>query len=240
MSTATVWHEVECGGYAADLDLWDRLARRAGGPALELGSGAGRVTLHLARSGRRVWAVDRDVRLIDALTAQASHERLDVHAAVGDVRTLAMRESFELIIAPMQLVQMLDGSNERIEVLRRASSHLTPSGRLAAAIVEHPAAAVQGAGDGLPDVRERDGWVYSSLPTVVSTRDGGLEIRRLRQSVSPAGHMSTEQHTDHLEALDARALEAEAANAGLALAERLEVAAEDGYLGSTVLVFGRA
>ena len=52
--------------------------------------------------------------------------------------------------------------------------------------------------------------------------------------------MSTEQHTDYLEALDARALEAEAANAGLALAERLEVAAEDGYLGSTVLVFGRA
>jgi hypothetical protein len=67
-----------------------------------------------------------------------------------------------------------------------------------------------------------------------------LEIRRLRQAVSPVGHLSTEEHIDHLEALDARVLEAEAAKADLALVERFEVAAEDGYLGATVLVFGRA
>ncbi len=240
MSTATIWHEVECGGYAADLDLWDRLAREAHGPTLELGSGSGRVTLHIARRGRRVWAVDRDVQLIDALAARASREGLDVHAVRADLRTMALPESFGLIIAPMQLVQMLDGSEGRVEVLGRASSHLTPSGRLAAAIVEHPAAAVEGAGDGLPDVREHDGWVFSSLPTVSPTRDGGLEIRRLRQAVSPAGHLSEEEHIDHLEALDARALEVEAASAGLAITERLEIAADDGYLGSTVLVFGRA
>ena len=85
---------------------------------LELGSGAGRVALHLARRGQPVWAVDRDVQLIDALAAQASREGLDVHAVLADLRTMALRESFELIIAPMQLVQMLDGSDGRIEVLR--------------------------------------------------------------------------------------------------------------------------
>ncbi len=239
MIAETVWHEVECGGYAADLELWDRLAREAAGPVLELGSGAGRVTLHLARHGRAVWALDRDEQLIEALLENASREGLAVHAVSADARTMALRESFELIIAPMQLVQMLGGSEGRLRAMERASSHLAPSGRLAAAIVEHPAAAVEGATEGLPDVRERDGWVLSSLPTVVPTGDGGLEIRRLRQAVSPAGDLSTEEHTDHLESLDARALEAEAAMAGLAFQERREVAAEDGYLGSTVLVFGR-
>ena len=76
-------------------------------------------------------------------------------------------------------------------------------------------------------MRERDGWVYSSLPVaVVTDGDGGLEIRRLRQSVSPDGALSEEEHTDRLDALDADALEAEAAEAGLRPAERLEVAAD--------------
>ena len=55
MSTGErVWHEVECGGYAADLALWERAGRRADGPVLELGSGTGRVALHLARRGSEV------------------------------------------------------------------------------------------------------------------------------------------------------------------------------------------
>jgi SAM-dependent methyltransferase len=240
MSAATVWHEVECGGYAADLELWDRLARQAAGRVLELGSGAGRVSLHLARRGRAVWGLDRDARLIEALLESASREALVVNVVSADARTMALGASFKLIIAPMQFMQMLGGSEGRIQALERASFHLAPSGRLAAAIVEHPAAAVEGPTEGLPDVRERDGWVFSSVPTVVPTGEGGLEIRRLRQAVSPAGALSTEEHTDHLESLDAQALEAEAATAGLALQERCEVAAADGYLGSTVLVFGRA
>ena len=63
-------------------------------------------------------------------------------------------------------------------------------GVLAAAIVD-PAAAAGRSGAALPDVRERDGWVYSSLPVVrMGTDGGGMEIRRLRQSVSPDGSLS--------------------------------------------------
>ena len=45
-----VWHDVECGGYDADLPLWRELAREAGGPVLDVGAGTGRVALRARRA----------------------------------------------------------------------------------------------------------------------------------------------------------------------------------------------
>ena len=39
-SQEAIWHDVECGGYAADLAVWAELASAAaGGPVLDLGAG---------------------------------------------------------------------------------------------------------------------------------------------------------------------------------------------------------
>ncbi len=240
MSSAAVWHEVECGGYSADLGIWEGLADGADGPVLELGCGTGRVAVHLARHGHRIWAVDADPSLLEALEGQASREGLAIRAACADVRALALERRFELIIAPMQLVQMLGGEAGRRAALEHATAHLSSTGRLAAAIVERPAASLERAAACLPDVRERRGWVYSSLPTIVPTARGDLEIRRLRQAVSPDGSLSEEEHIDRLEALDANRLEAEAEASGLRPSTRLDVPAADGYLGATIVVLGRS
>ena len=93
--------------------------------------------------------------------------------------------------------------------------------------------------DLMPDVRERDGWVYSSLPVAVQTSAGDLEIRRLRQAVAPDGSLSEEGHVDRLDALDADTLEREAEAAGLRPAGRIGVPEADGYLGSTVVILER-
>lgn len=239
MRAAAIWHEVECGGYSADLEAWERLAAGAGGPLLELGSGTGRVALHLARRGHDVWAVDADPDLLAALGARAARDGLRVHAVRADVRTLALGRRFDLILAPMQLIQMLDGEGSRRAALGRAAHHLAGAGRLAVAIVERPAAGIE-RGAALPDVRERDGFIYSSLPTIAPTAGGDLEIRRLRQAVSPDGSLSEEEHVDRLLALDADQLEAEAGAFGLRPAGRIAVAAADGYRGATVVVLGRA
>ncbi len=241
MSSAAVWHEVECGGYSADLETWARLAEAAGeGRVLELGCGTGRVALHLARRGHELWAVDADPPLLAALEAQASREGLSIQVVCADVRALGLDREFELIIAPMQLVQMLGGTAARRATLARAATHLSDGGRLAAAIVERPAASLAHAAAALPDVRERQGWIYSSLPTIVPTAGGDLEIRRLRQAVSPDGSLSEEDHVDRLEALDAEWLESEAEASGLRPLDRLDVPAAEGYLGATVVVLGRA
>jgi len=238
---AAAWHEVECGGYAADLAVWERLADSAGGAVLELGCGSGRVALHLARREHEVWAVDADPALLEVLESRASTEGLAVRAHLGDVRALELDREFGLAIAPMQVMQMLGGEGSRHAALERAAGHLAPGGRLAAAIVERPADSVEGVGAAaIPDVRELDGWIYSSLAVAVSEDDGGLELHRLRQAVSPEGSLREEAHTDRLESLDADTLESAARGAGLEPAGRLEVPATVGYLGSTVVVMEAA
>ena len=48
MIQESVWHDVECASYEADLDLWRELAAAARGPVLDHGCGTGRVALDLA------------------------------------------------------------------------------------------------------------------------------------------------------------------------------------------------
>jgi SAM-dependent methyltransferase len=239
LSSAAIWHEVECGGYAADLPAWERLAGSCDGPLLELGCGTGRVALRLAERGHQVWAVDADVALLEALQERAATQGLSVRMIRADVRALELGREFELILAPMQLLQALGSAAARRAALERAASHLAPGGRLAAAIVEPPPATPDGPAAALPDIRELDGWVYSSLPAVHVSAGGQLEIQRRRQAVSPNGSLSEEECTERLDALDAGGLEAEAATVGLRPAARLEVPPADDYFGSTVVVLER-
>ena len=101
---ATVlWHELECGFYRADLALWRELADREGGPILDVGAGAGRVSLVLAEAGYRVVAVDVDETLLGALAERAT--AVEVQTVCADARALALRRrDFGLCIVPMQTI----------------------------------------------------------------------------------------------------------------------------------------
>lgn len=234
---AVAFHDAECGGYAADLALWDELAAAHGSPLLELGAGAGRVTLRLAARGHRVVAVERDPVLADALRARALEARLAVVVSSSDVRDLDLEQSFALVLAPMQLLQLLDGAGGRRRALERIAAHLTPAGLLAAAIVEGaPPEAVAEGRPPLPDIRERAGWTYSSLPLGAELRGGSLRVSRLRQAVSPGGALRERVDLTHLDLLDASKLESEMGAVGLLPAGRRTVAATDAHVGSTVVL----
>ena len=241
MSARALWHDVECGAYGADLPLWSRLAAQAGGPVLELGCGTGRVALELAGGGAEVTAVDRDPALVGELRSQAWERGLDVEARVGDARELALGRRFALVLAPMQFVHLLGGSAGRRRMLRSAHVHLSAEGRLATAVLSEDAGtAARIAGDGgpgpLPDVREHGGWVYSSLPVAVERVDGALEVRRLRQTVSPHGELTEELDVTSLDLVSRAELEAEAQAERFRVVERLEVPATEEHVGSTVIV----
>jgi SAM-dependent methyltransferase len=234
---SAVWHDVECGGYEADLGLWEELADVAGGTILDLGCGTGRVTLHLARRGHRVVGLDADEALLDVLAQRAAG--LPVGIALDDARGFELGERFGLALAPMQLMQLLGGASERVECLRCVAAHLRPGGRAALAIVERmPAAELEAAP--LPDVREVEGWVYSSLPIDTRVDDGAILVRRLRQVVSPEGETSEEIDEAELRGLSAETLEREALEAGLAPAGRCAIPATEAHVGSTVVLLEKA
>ena len=128
------WHEVECGTYSADLPLWEELAEEHGGPILELGCGTGRVALHLARQGHDVLGLDTERSLVDTLNARAREAELPARAIVADAASFDLDERFPLVIAPMQLVQLLDRARRRAMLARVAG--LQPGGVLAASLVE--------------------------------------------------------------------------------------------------------
>ena len=236
-NSSVVWHDVECGGYEGDLELWRELAGSADGSILDLGCGTGRVALDLARHGHRLDGLDLDPALVAAFNERAAAAGLPAAATVGDPRDISLDREFALVIAPMQLIQILAGPAERLACLRRAACHLRPGGSVAVAIVDgFPDELTDEVPPHLPDAREIDGWIYSSLPLDAALDSGSIVVRRLRQTVSPTGELTDELDEIPLRLLRAETVEAEAREAGLAPTGRRGVAPTDAHVGSAVLL----
>ncbi len=234
MSAEAIWHDVECGSYAADLALWEELAAQAEGPVLELGCGTGRVVLHLARRGFETVGLDRDPDLIAALGERT--DGLAVRTHLADARDFALDGEVALVLAPTQMLQLLSDAEARVACLRRISAALRPRGRFAAAILE-AMPEPDGAPPPLPDVREVDGWVYSSLAVEAAVGPDEIVVHRLRQSVSPDGELTEEPNQVRIATFPAAQLEEEAAVAGLRPLERRPIPPTDIHVGSLAVVY---
>jgi SAM-dependent methyltransferase len=242
-----IWHDVECGAYDADLPLWEELAERQGGPVLELGCGTGRVALHLARRGHEVVGLDRDPELLAVLRGRASDFR---HSGVGrksdalvealhaDARDFELTSPASLVLAPTHLLQLLADAEDRAKCLRCIAAALRPGGLLAASIIEEMPEP-DGAPPPLPDVREVDGWVYSSLAVEAAIGPGEIVVRRLRQTVSPEGSLSEEPNEVRIATFSAEAFESEAAACGFVPAGRHEIPPTELHVGSLVVLLER-
>jgi len=232
-----IWHDLECGSYTADLMFWRALAQKVGGPVLDVGAGTGRTALALAQEGHEVVAIDRDDELLSELRDRSGD--LEVTTLVADARAFWLDLTFPLIIVPMQTIQLLGGAEGRAAFLGCATYHLETPGVLAIAIADELELfdVTDSTEPGpLPDVVERDGVVYSSRPVAVRADGDGFQLERRRETVTADGQLSTEQDVIHLDRVDPDTLEAEATAAGLRPASRMEIAATEDYVGSTVVM----
>jgi SAM-dependent methyltransferase len=235
-----IWHDLECGSYTADLAFWRALAQRTGGPVLDVGAGTGRTALALAHDGHEVVAIDLDDELLGQLRERAAG--LEVTTVVADARAFWLGVSFPLIIVPMQTVQLLGGAEGRAAFMECAAYHLESPGVLAIAVADD--LELFDVSDGtlpgpLPDVAEHDGMVFSSRPVAVRV-DGdrdGFVLERRRETVTADGQLTAEQDLIHLDRVDPDVLEKEGQAAGLRPASRMEIAATEDYVGSTVVMF---
>jgi SAM-dependent methyltransferase len=227
-----LWHDIECGGYSEDLALWRELAATATGPILDVGAGTGRVALDLARSGHEVVALDLEPELLDALRERAAG--LPVETIAGDARDFALDRSFGLIIAPMQTVQLLGGRHA--DFVRCAAQHLAPGGRIAVALANPPE--YDGAIRPLPDIREADGWLWSSQPVAVRRAAAGMLIQRTRETVAPDGARTVEDDEILLTTTLPEDVEAAGIACGLRPLARRGIPETGDYVGSEVVVLG--
>ena len=230
-SRLVVWHDVECGRYAADLALWEELAARERGPILDVGAGTGRVALRLARAGHAVTALDREPELLAALRARAGVVAVEVVAA--DARDFALDTRFGLIIVPMQTIQLLP---ERAPFLATARAHLVAGGLLAVAITE----AMEDFGE-LEELPEPDrgavaDWRFASQPTAVRALAAATRIERLRRTFSPDGDVTEEEDVIELVHLTVEQLEAEGRAAGFTAEPGRSIPPTEEHVGSEVVL----
>jgi SAM-dependent methyltransferase len=252
MPAEVVWHDLECGGYRADLPVWHELAQTAGGRVLDVGSGSGRVTLQLARAGHAVTALDRSDMLLAALRERAAG--LDVEAACADARSFALqRRDFALCIVPMQTIQLLGGAKQRIAFLRCAREHVRPGATIALAILGELDTFDCSRGTIGPAAERAyaDGLLYLSRAVRVSETAELVEIERERRVMLPEADACSAASADvhavysergpeidliELDRVSVASLEAEGAEAGLHAEPPLEIAATDEHVGSWVVM----
>lgn len=239
---SVTWHDLECGGYRADLPLWLELAAATpGAPVVEVGCGTGRVALALARAGHPVTAVDVDAALLGELARRA--DGLPVEVVRADARRLDLpSRGYALCVAAQQTVQLFGGPGPRARFLAAARRHLRPGGVLACAIVSELASYSVVDGDKPPpaDHVRRDGRLYVSHATAMRVQARTIEVKRWRFVIGEGGSSDVLEPSAvqvlQLARLTATQLEREACAAGLTPLPRLAIPETDEFLGSEVVL----
>lgn len=233
---AAIWQLVESCGYTADLAIWSDLTAHSPS-VLDLGCGIGRVARHLAIEGRQVLGVDIDPLLVGDLNRLSEGE--PVSALTGDITGLAgmdlVRDRFEAVIAPQQLLHIVGGKARRQEVIGGVKERLAPGGIAAFAISEWLAEESRPV-DVLPDVREIGEWVYASRPVAVEDDGDSLTVIRVRQVVAPDGSLEESEDRITLDRMDRNTLADEIEDAGLVAVRTVEIPQTDRHIATVIVV----
>jgi ubiquinone/menaquinone biosynthesis C-methylase UbiE len=121
-----------------DVAFWRRLALASDQPVLELGCGTGRVTLPLARTGRKIVGIDLSATMLARARTRTKRLRVGQRPALvrGDIRALPFpAATFGLVAAPYGILQSLLTEADLALTLSAAAHVLAPGGVLATELV---------------------------------------------------------------------------------------------------------
>jgi SAM-dependent methyltransferase len=128
-------YDLEYVDQVADIRWYVELARRHGGPLLELGCGNGRITLPIARSGVEIHGVDRSRPMLDSLEdklrSQPVSVRSLVHVEQADFLKLRGPARFPLVILPFNTIHHCATHRDVLSLLDGVRKVLLPGGTFA-------------------------------------------------------------------------------------------------------------
>ena len=138
MEHAEVWDEATARAYDADTAAMnapevlgptvDRLVElAAGGAALELAVGTGRVAVPLAARGVPVTGVELSEAMVAQLRAKVDARRIPV--VVGDMAHVRVAGTFSLVYLVFNTISNLLDQSEQVACFANAAAHLGPGGR---------------------------------------------------------------------------------------------------------------
>jgi SAM-dependent methyltransferase len=247
------WCGLDNDGYTADLDLWLGLCsptRLADSPApthgakavLELGAGAGRVSIRLGALGAEVLALDTEQGLLDEIERRARARGVrGISPVCADARSYAADgRRFDLVIAPQVLVQTFEARADRVAIMACASRHLARPEDSSLWITFHPdlePAWADEADAPFPvQVTELDGRSFEQAPLESHWhQDGGERSLRIVWLRRVDGAESTIERS--YAELTRSGLEDEAQAAGLELVDSITLPGGDDYLDQVALRF---
>jgi len=125
------------GAYAVKTDLVDLpfyvdLAKKFGGPVLEIGCGTGRVLLPIARQGIEIHGVDNSLPMLSVLKTHLKQEPRDVRRNVqlhrADMRQFRLKKRYPLVIMPFRPLQHMRTVDDQVRALASAAFHLKRDG----------------------------------------------------------------------------------------------------------------
>ena len=106
------------------VDLLVELA--AGGAALELGIGTGRIALPLSQRGVRVHGIDLSEAMVGRLRAKPGAEQIGV--TIGDFATTGIEGTFSLAYLVFNTIMNLTTQDEQVACFQNVAAHLAPGG----------------------------------------------------------------------------------------------------------------
>lgn len=132
-ATIARYYDAEHGDKTDDIEMYQRIAEKQGGPIFEVACGTGRIMFHLAEAGYEVHGIDIEPAMLERAhrrLEQAPHLKDRLVFIEGDVLKLKPEQRYKLVIFPYGGMSHFHEQQTQIDLLRRLRSMLTDDGLL--------------------------------------------------------------------------------------------------------------
>jgi SAM-dependent methyltransferase len=114
-----------------DVSFYLELARRSGGPVVELGVGTGRLAVPIAADGIAVIGVDSSEGMLEVARERAALAGVELDLRYGDFRDPPVAGPVPLVTIPFRSLLHMQSDGDRRAVVRSVQRLLSPGGTFA-------------------------------------------------------------------------------------------------------------